>query len=537
MQKINPAEIAVSKEVENNAGGLAFRIEKWERLDRYLIIGAESGTYYASPRKNISENVNNVLACIAEDGKRVVARTIEVSEEGLAPKNDQAIFVLALCAAKGDPETKALVKADLNLVCRTASHLTMFVERINTLKEHKWGRCLRSTVANWYTESGGNNNIGFLVYQLMKYANRNGFTQRDILRLCHAKPKNELQSTIFDWIVHPEKLPKLPNSENLDKLMALSEDLYKYAVAKQLSNYNIESVIDLILKYNLPHEVIPTNMRNEPKVWQALLDAGMPIHALIRNLGKFSQLGLLQPLSANAKKVIDTFTDEKHVRRARIHPINVLNQMRGYASGRGKSGISWLPNDSVRAAMEDMFYLSFKNVEPTGKNIMLALDISSSMTWGPVEGMELTSAEISAAMLMTTLRTEKNSYAYGFSTSFEPLDITKNDSLDVVMRKVYDRSFGGTDCALPMFFAKKENLDVDAFIIYTDSETWAGGRYTPVKALRDYRASSGKENAKLAVVACTSSGFTINDPNDPNGLDVAGFSSAVPQVLSYFISK
>ena len=45
---------------------------------------------------------------------------------------------------------------------------------------------------------------------------------------------------------------------------------------------------------------------------------------------------------------------------------------------------------------------------------------------------------------------------------------------------------GGTDCALPMVYAKENKLDVDVFIVYTDSETWFGNIH-PVKALEQYR--------------------------------------------------
>ena len=33
---------------------------------------------------------------------------------------------------------------------------------------------------------------------------------------------------------------------------------------------------------------------------------------------------------------------------------------------------------------------------------------------------------------------------------------------------------GGTDCAQPMIYAQRKKLEVDVFIVYTDSETWAG---------------------------------------------------------------
>lgn len=48
---------------------------------------------------------------------------------------------------------------------------------------------------------------------------------------------------------------------------------------------------------------------------------------------------------------------------------------------------------------------------------------------------------------------------------------------------------GGTDCALPMIYAKQQSLDVDVFIVYTDSETWFG-KIHPCEALKDYRRVS-----------------------------------------------
>ena len=70
--------------------------------------------------------------------------------------------------------------------------------------------------------------------------------------------------------------------------------------------------------------------------------------------------------------------------------------------------------------------------------------------------------------------------------------------------------FGGTDCALPMLYASEKGLQVDAFVVMTDNETWAGNIH-PVEALRDYRRKTGIP-AKLVVVGMTSTGFSIADP-------------------------
>ena len=50
---------------------------------------------------------------------------------------------------------------------------------------------------------------------------------------------------------------------------------------------------------------------------------------------------------------------------------------------------------------------------------------------------------------------------------------------------------------------------------------------------RDYRRASGID-ARLVVVGMVSNGFTIADPNDPGMLDVVGFDTATPQLISDF---
>ena len=40
--------------------------------------------------------------------------------------------------------------------------------------------------------------------------------------------------------------------------------------------------------------------------------------------------------------------------------------------------------------------------------------------------------------------------------------------------------------------------------------------------------------SKLVVVGMQSNGFTIADPNDPGMLDVVGFDSATPEIITNF---
>jgi 60 kDa SS-A/Ro ribonucleoprotein len=51
-----------------------------------------------------------------------------------------------------------------------------------------------------------------------------------------------------------------------------------------------------------------------------------------------------------------------------------------YAQGQGEKGsLTWQPVPKVIDALDPAFYATFQNVEPCGKPVLLALDVSGSM--------------------------------------------------------------------------------------------------------------------------------------------------------------
>jgi 60 kDa SS-A/Ro ribonucleoprotein len=110
---VTPQAQAIPNTVPNAAGGYAFAIDGWARLDRFLILGSEGGSYYAGERVLTRENAAAVLRAIQADGARAVARIVEISAGGRAPKNDPALFALALAASAEDLATRRAALAAL----------------------------------------------------------------------------------------------------------------------------------------------------------------------------------------------------------------------------------------------------------------------------------------------------------------------------------------------------------------------------------------------------------------------------------------
>lgn len=544
-----------SNQVQNNAGGYVFQISIWDRLNRFLILGSEGGSYYASERKLTVDNAKNVIECIKQDGKRTVDTVVEISHSGRAPKNDPAIFVLALAVKHGDNATRAYAYQNLHKVCRIATHLFQFLSVADTIGKGT-GLGLRKAVQRWYNDK----ELDKLALQVIKYRNREGFEHRDALRLAHLHTADAARNEIYQWVAwNKYKAGKdAPVSAKKDADKAKFAEKHNQILSWVNSHYDKDGVlvksvhplidafeqaqraktaseiVTLIREHQLPREVVPTELLNSVEVWEALLPH-MPMTAMIRNLATMTRAGLLAPLSQGTKLAVQKLADVEAIKKARVHPIQLLSALKVYEQGRGeRSENTWTPVQQIVDALDEAFYTAFDNVAPTGKNIMLALDVSGSMGGGSIAGIPgLTPRVASAAMAMVTAKVEKNVYIKGFSNQFIDLNISGKKRLDDVIRVIDNLPFQGTDCALPMIYAKQNKLDVDAFFVYTDNETWAG-KIHPVQALNDYRKTSGN-NAKSVVVGMTATEFTIADPNDAGMMDVVGFDSSAPAVMADFI--
>jgi len=539
-----------SNQVPNSGGGYSWQVDDWTRFDRFLILGAEGGTYYITERDLVKQNHDAIVRCVKADGIRAVNRIIEISDSGRAPKNDPASFALALVAAHGNTETKALAFQNLGNVCRIGTHLFHFAEYVNALRG--WGRGLRNAVGRWYVSREADD----LAHQAVKYQQRDGWSHSDLLRLAHPKAPSREHEAVFRWMLNGteslgerEVKRKVRGEDRVAKYGAVGE-LPKFIEAFECvkRSSNVIEVVKLIDQFDLPREAIPTQWLNEVAVWDALL-VRMPMTAMIRNLGKMTSLGLLAPFSDAKRLIIHKLKDETALKRSRIHPLAVLVAQKIYAQGHGDKGaLKWSPVSEIVDALDEAFYATFSNVEPCNKPVLLALDVSGSMAGSMVAGSCIGAREASAAMALITAATEPEHEIIAFSAPSrggyggmhgggEPgitrVDLSQRMRLAEVIKRIEAIPMGGTDCALPMLWAARNKLNGSGFVTYTDSETLAGNIH-PAQALRQYR-SEFVGDAKAIVVGMTSNGFTLADPNDRGMLDVVGFDTSVPAVIADFV--
>ena len=565
--------------VKNAAGGYTFGVDDLNRVRRFLVLGSE-GTYYTKAPELTRDNAEAVIRLAHSDPAALVEAITEISVAGRAPRQNPAIFALAIAASQADEAGRAYALAALPKVCRTSTHLYLFAQYVQQFRG--WGRGLKRAVGAWY----GDKPVDKLTYQILKYRQREGWRHADLLAKSHTNPREPVRDNLYRYIVdtmtdrdaerlqsitrtHRQRADgvevRVPNSKDKQTLAASHYQTWTNPMLganelpdlvgayEQVQHATAKQAVNLIVRFDLSWEMLPDRLLNEIDVWDALIAKGMPQTALIKQLPRLTKLGLTT--SKVGAVIAAQIKDREQLKRGRVHPINVLVAQRTYAAGQSVRGEStWTPTPRITDALDQAFYEAYGAVEPAGVPMLLACDVSGSMG-AAASGLPITCREAVAALTLVTLNVEDGAeiigfsdgrshdrhvrpgFSYGYPAMTQAgvatrLDISPRRRLDDVTTYMAGLNFGRTDCALPMIWAQKNRLDFSAIHIYTDCETWFGSVH-PWQALDAYRQQVGHD-VRLAVVAMTATGNTIANIEDPSQIDIAGFDSSVPAVLSEF---
>jgi 60 kDa SS-A/Ro ribonucleoprotein len=471
-----------------------------------------------------------------------------------------------------DLEIRQYAYAALSKVARTGAHFLLFQSLIEQFRGR--GAMQQKATNVWYEQKS----LMDIAYQVAKYRNRSGFAQRDVLRLLHPKTTDAFRNELYRWMVKgeisyavadvvseipaidvpelasmvPEDGQSVSSTSERTKLtrqgfmvvQTLVDPLRQIRALERVKRAeDVHEITNLIHEYHLTWEMIPSEMLNA-QVWEALLEH-MPMEAMVKNLATLTRLGVLTHFGKWTALVDARLRDAELIEKSGLHPMKILTALHTYSMGHGiRSKATWTPLREIVDGLNEAFYLTFKNVVPSGKRLLLGIDVSGSMATGDIGGVKgLTPRVVSAALALITMATEPHTEAMAFSHDFIPLPISPRQRLDDVIDAVSGLGYSDTDCARPITWALEHKISVDSFVVYTDNETnftgkWVNHQFVPAihpsQALQQYRREMGID-AKLVVVAMTSTEFSIADPKDPGMLDCVGMDANAPAMISEFI--
>lgn len=514
----------------NKAGGAVFTLDDWTTLRRFLILGTTQGTYYASSEQLGSDALKVVDRCIDADPIKFIDILVEISTSGAPLKQSPCIFSLARACAKmtgdhardtniNDPVTvgRAYALAKAPLVLRTLQHTFEFMDY--SRRQRGGGRGYTAMLKRLLTERSTRD----VEYQALKYRERVGWTPRDLLRYSH--PKKQEHDNLFAWLVKPE-------SEK--GRVAVQESSRLAAFEALRTNIGHDDAAKRITQEKLTHEFVPNELLNDKLIWEALLP-NLPLTALVRNLRKMTQVGLLVDGSEAVKIVREKLLNPEALRKARLHPLRVMGAMGAYGSGvsRYGHGTAFIPSGAVLGILEEALELSWGSVEPLNKRVVVAIDKSGSMSQAsPMVG--LTAFHACLALATWYKRTEEQCTILLFDHTASLLNVSNKVTFSE-MKRVTNPS-ASTNLNAPLeWLAKNPSVDPELIITMTDNETWSGGTHYVEGLGRLRKKVSHPIAAAIAAVTATSS--TVADPKDPHSLEIVGFDPTVPEALAGFAKE
>lgn len=517
----------------NRSGGLVHVASDDDRFIRALTIGADMGTFYIDQEKLSLQTIDFLKDYISHNPHKAVETIREVSSSGRAAKNSHSVFALAVAFSLNDAETTQYAKDAFLDVVRTTFDLTEFLASLKALGAGM-GRAKKNSVATWYESKDSDQ----LAYQVVKYRQRGGYTHRDMLRISHPDLGNE---NLVNFIL------SLGGAErNYDK-DALPQVAQNYLKVSSVTNEAEAVSIIQNSSGRFAWEFLDTSLLNSPHVWKALLEGNhVGYIALLRNLSRLYKIGLLDKDGDTLGIIKNKLVSEKDIAASRVHPMHILNAMYLLAekvNGIEESYFSSVVTPSLKTPVSDelnkALVISYDNIEPTGKKISLAVDVSASMNsnmigwnwWNFRKGA--TPRQVSAMLASLLLHNEggDNVDVFAFSDYLMELDVDENTTVSQFVTLTDNLPFSFTNAALQIEKAIEDGQVYDAFITITDNET----QFKVDDVLAQYRKDVNPD-AKLVVISVTGDKFSVNDPHDLNGLDVCGADAASLNYVTDFIA-
>ena len=567
-----------------------YKLSLKDYILRLLILGSRENKYDQRKKNVAPADLEYIKTQIKEGhGEEICTIVRDVYKENRAPKQDVTMMVMAmLCRA----EDTAIRRAGLQLLenFKTISHLYSWkkshasAESQTGQKSKGFGRAVKRQINDWILSYRGKPED--LAYQITKYMAREGWSFKNILQCTHVKTgtgdnrvfeekegsfkskrskvnKNTSPPTELDLVLRYA----VNGFDEMTKLATptlLTTKVYQYLTAVHTAmklsaeEKEKEQLIAFIYEHRLTREQVPTWGLANADVLSALLvnkkktRVTMPLTALLRNLGNLTAHSVLTD-ETTLRLVMSHLVHPDTIKFSKIHPVSVLTAWFTYRKGQGNHGHhSWSADTRMIKTLEEMFYLSFKNVEPTGKRICFLIDCSGSMS-SPSLCEGVTCAESAALLAMIFARSEttgdaspahsfylftsKSGSSCGYTSKTGLTDVS--DVIDAkaefvnVVAACQRSDWGATDISMGILEALKFKRKYDAFVVITDNDVNSGIK--PSEAMKQYRAGLKMPTAKLVVVATQSSDYTIADPSDPFMMDMVGFDAHGPKILQDFI--
>ena len=444
----------------NYEGAPTFVRSDEEALARVLTTGMLEPTFYASADELAGEALALFTAFAEREPHLLAQAIIHARSDGLmrlAP-----LVALVALSASPNPDAKELARRIFPRVVRTPGDLQDVISLCRTKKIRGMGKLMQRAAGRWLAEMSE--------YHAIKYgAESQDMSLRDIYRLTRPKLTGRAND-IARYLVKGEVAEGL---EQIAGYEAFKAEATAYRAAPTPEGE--ARLLELIARHRLPWEVVASQVTGSAAVWRAMLYQ-MPYMALLRNLNNAIKHGATADAETLAY-VTSALADPERVAASKQFPFRFVSALKAIETTSGAG------QDEIRQALEAALELSFANMPELGERVLIANDISGSMSMRASAKSEMTLAEIAGVFAAAAYKRAAQGEVVSFDTTAHPRTLSHEQSLAEIARAVSGHG-GGTSLSAPLEYAfggtsklgfsgkGKQARVYDLAIFITDSESW-----------------------------------------------------------------
>ncbi|XP_033751984.1 60 kDa SS-A/Ro ribonucleoprotein-like [Pecten maximus] len=360
--------------------------DKW-RLQRFLILGSESGAYKSEKKEFVKKDVKCLQRLISlGHGPEVVATIRKTNSAGRCCHRLPVMYALAMCARSADPDTKKAAYAALQEVCPEPTDLLTFVMFSEMVSGGTgWGRAQRRAISDWY------NNLEDRPKELAKGVTKtpvnNQWTHRDVMRLSHIKTDSSFIMLVIRYVtkglIAAKNLPSpvVPTESELWRDIIMYFEIVEET--KQFTgSMDIEGKPEIIDKHRLEPCHLSTALLRSTPVWNVLLKH-IPLDQVIQNISKIENV-------SDKKTVLDRLEDKEELQKANVNPFAVVVAMKE------------TEDEDVKKTLGRSFDLCVRNLKPTNKKYSVVIWVGDKID-SDLEGKKSVTARDAISTLAVSI--------------------------------------------------------------------------------------------------------------------------------------
>lgn len=411
------------------------------------------------------------------------------------------------------------------------------------------GRGMRNVVKGWYLKQDPYD----LALEVSRVRSRHSWSHADIIKLARVNSKDTCVSAVLSSLVRGTK-----KTIGLYKDKVEAQPLIEYLKCVRDLNCcsNPDEAAALIANHSFDIESVPTHLRKYAKVWEQSL-IRTPLRGVLTYLRVMTKYNFLsQPNSPVLTKLLTILQDNIALKASQLDPLDILGVLvqveaawslpsPGVHKAQHELRVpKHRPHPSVAEELKNMMNSSFMCVSKLPMSMILCLDGTPLVGDGECFGAHKLKISRALSVLIISLLHSNTDltvvYCVQNETGLQPgvlvrtMPASTADSVEVLEARISDLDGVAPDPVFVCDWVRRTRGHVEMITCATHSHVEKINVVLLAEEMRKFRTANRTVKFIYWALHCRKFKTDVRDPNNPNMLDIAGWSADIKRIIQAF---